>query len=38
MSLCPQEVGKRDVVIAHVADVTRAYEHTKPPRPLDEAH
>ena len=39
VSLYPTNVGKIDVVIAHVADVTRAYEHLKPVvRPLVEGH
>ena len=39
VSLYPTSVGKIDVVIAHVADVTRAYAHIKPLiRPLEDAH
>ena len=39
VSLYPTNVGKIDVVIAHVADVTKAYDHMKPVvRPLEDAH
>lgn len=38
VSLYPTQVGKYEMVIAHVVDVTRAWLHLVPPRPLREGH
>ena len=38
VSLYPHAVGRRDLVIAHVADVTRAFSHINAVRPLEEGH
>ena len=38
VSLYPRAVGRRDMVIAHVADVTKAFAHISAVRPLEEGH
>lgn len=38
VSLYPTSVGKTEMIIAHVVDVTKAWLHLSPSRPLAEGH